>query len=264
MMALEPHHAQAIDGFVAKYGARDEFEALLLVGSLAHGFATPASDVDVVLVATEDEFRRREREQRLAFVERDLCAYPGGYVDVKVTSLPFLQQVAERGSDPARYAFQDAVVLASRHPGLGDLLARAARFPVEQKASREARFLCQVRAWTWYMGEAESHGDAYLKSVATQKLALFACRVVLNRNETLFPYHKWLLRETSRLPRQPEGFAIGLRDLLERPSLAAAQRLQDAVLTFVGEAGRGLDWPGQFMADSELNWLHHEAPVDDL
>jgi hypothetical protein len=262
--ALEPHHAQAVAGFVARYGGRDEFLAVLLVGSLAHGFATAASDVDVALVATEEEFSRREREHRLAFVERDLCRYPGGYVDVKVTSPSLLQRVAERGSDPARYAFQGAVILASRHPTLGDLLARAARFPVEQKGVREMRFLCQVQAWTWYMGEAESHGDAYLKAVATQKLALFACRVVLNRNETLFPYHKWLLREASRVPSQPEGFTVRLHDLLDRPSLATAQRLRDTVFTFVGEAGRGLDWPAQFMVDSELNWLHHEAPVDDL
>jgi predicted nucleotidyltransferase len=261
---MEPHHAQAIDGFVARYAAKEEFVALLLVGSLAHGFASPASDVDVMLVATDEEFRRRERERRLAFVERDLCAYPGGYVDVKVTSLSLLDRVADRGSDPARYAFKDAAILASREPALRDLLHRVARFPVEQKATRERRFLCQVLAWAWYMGQAEAHRDAYLTTVATQKLALFACRVVLNRNETLFPYHKWLVRETIRAPLQPDAFEPGLRDLLARPSSAAAERLRDAVLAFVGEAGAGLDWPAQFMADSELNWLHHEAPIDDV
>jgi predicted nucleotidyltransferase len=260
----ERHHLQAIDAFLARYGAGDEVVALLLVGSLAHGFATPASDVDVILVATEEAYRRREREHRIAFAERDLCSYPGGYVDVKVTSLSLLQHVADRGSDAARYAYRDAEVLVSRDPDLGDLLARVARFPIEQKADRERRFLCQVHAWAWYMGQAESHRDAYLETVATQKLALFACRVVLNRNEALFPYHKWLLRETARVPVQPDGFMADLRGLLDRPSLATAQRLHDTVFAFVGEAGRDLDWPGQFLVDSELNWLHHEAPIDDL
>jgi hypothetical protein len=93
------------------------------------------------------------------------------------------------------------------------------------------------------MGQAEAHRDAYLTTVATQKLALFACRVVLNRNEMLFPYHKWLVRETRRAPQQPEGFEERLHDLLERPSLAAAERLQAAVLDFVGEAGRASTGP---------------------
>ncbi len=264
MQGSAPHHAQAIERFVAKYGGDDAFVALLLVGSLAHGFATPASDVDVILVATEAEFLRRQGERTLAFVEPDLCDHAGGYVDAKVTTTSLLQRVAERGSDPARYAFEGATVLSSREPGLGALLARVARFPVEAKADRERRFLCQVLAWTWYMGQAEAHRDAYLTAVATQKLALFACRVVLNRNERLYPYHKWLVRETVRAPLQPEAFDARLHDLLGRPSLAAAQRLQDAVLAFVGDGARDLDWPTQFMLDSELNWLHHEAPIDDL
>jgi len=264
MPVMAPHQAQAIECFVAKYGGDDAFVALLLVGSLAHGFATPASDVDVILVATEDEYRRRQGDGRLAFVERDLCGYAGGYVDCKVTAPSLLQRVADRGSDPARYAFEGATILSSREPELGALLARIARFPVEEKAARERRFLCQVLAWTWYMGQAEAHSDAYLTAVATQKLALFACRVVLNRNEKLYPYHKWLVSETVRAPLQPEAFEACLNDLLGRPSLKAAQRLQEAVLAFVGGAGDGLDWPLQFMVDSELNWLHHEAPIDDL
>lgn len=67
-------------------------------------------------------------------------------------------------------------------------------------------------------------------------------------------------------PLQPAAFDARLRDPLGRPSLAAALRPQDAVLAFVGGAGGGdgLDWPLQFMIDSELNWLHHEAPIVDL
>jgi hypothetical protein len=261
---LEPHHRSAIEAFVATYGAREEFIALLLVGSLAHGFATPSSDVDVILVATEEEYERRVRDRRLAFVEFDVCPYPGVYVDGKVTARSMLQRIAESGSDPARYAFKGAEVLASRDGDLRALLARVTRFPSEQRAIREHRFLCQVLAWTWYMGQAEGRRDAYLTLVATQRLALFACRVVLNRNEVLFPYHKWLRTETLRAPLQPEGFAADLQALLDRPSLATAQRVKDGVLAFVGRVGQEPDWPTQFMFDSELNWLHHEAPVDDL
>lgn len=46
--------------------------------------------------------------------------------------------------------------------------------------------------------------------------------MILNRNEALYPYHKWLLAETQRASLRPEGFL------------------------------------------SEMNWLTHEASVDDL
>ena len=262
--ALAPHHAAAVEAAVERFGSDDACEALLLVGSLAHGAGSPGSDVDIILVANEVEFARRQGERTLAFVIHDIATWPGGYVDVKVTSRTMLEQIARRGSDPARYAFRDARILLTRDPSIGALLERVVRFPIEQRKTREHRFLAQVLAWTWFMEQAEAHGNLYLSTVATHKLILFACRVVLNANEALYPYHKWLLQETERLPHQPEGFCEKIAALLERPSPAAAQRLKDAVLSFAGAQEQELDWPNQFMIDSELSWLEHEAPIDDL
>ena len=87
---------------------------------------------------------------------------------------------------------------------------------------------------------------------------LFACRVVLNENELLYPFHKWLLEETRRAPRQPEGFMALLDALMAAPTMAAAQALSDRVFAFAGRAEKETDWPNQFMRDSELNWLEHE------
>ncbi len=261
---LPPHHAAAVAAVVERFAPDDACEALLLVGSLAHGTGSPGSDVDVVLVTTEEAFARHRSERTLAFVIHDLVTWPNGYVDVKVTSRSLLEEIARRGSDPARYAFRDARILLTRDPSIGALLERIVRFPVEQRETRERRFLAQVLAWTWFMEQAETHRNLYLRTVATHKLVLFACRVVLNANEALYPYHKWLLQETERLPRQPEGFAEHVAELLERPSFAAAQRLRDTVLVFAGRREQELDWPNQFMADSELTWLEHEAPIDDL
>ena len=261
---LAPHHAAAVEAVVERFGMGDICEALLLVGSSAHGSGSPGSDVDVILVASEAEFARRRRERTLAFVVHGLATRPGGYVDVKVTSRTMLERIARRGSDPARYAFRDARILLTRDPSIGALLERVVRFPVEQRQTREHRFLAQVLAWTWFMEQAEAHDNLYLSTVATHKLVLFACRVVLNANEAVYPYHKWLLRETEQLPRQPEGFSELIAELLRRPSSAAAQRLKDAVLAFAGAQEQKLDWPNQFMVDSELSWLEHEAPIDDL
>ncbi len=261
---MEAHHSKAIDEFLAKYAARDEFIAILLVGSLAHGFAKVNSDVDIILVATEDEYQRRKNDKRLAYSLWNICTYPGGYIDCKVVSLASLNQIAERGNDPARYAFKDATVLFSRTDALDSVLKRVTRFPIEQMVSREHRFICQVLAWKWYMSQAEENKNAYLVYLATQKLALFASRVILNRNEALYPYHKWLLEETKKALIKPEGFLETLDELLHRPSFATAQKLADILLGFVGMKEKDVDWPNQFMVDSEMNWLMHEAPVDDL
>ena len=138
------------------------------------------------------------------------------------------------------------------------------RYPIEQQASREHRFVCQLLAWKWYMSQAEEKDNVYLAHLATQKLTLFACRVMLNRNGALYPYHKWLLDETWRVPQKPAGFREAIEALVREPSFAEAQRLTDMVFGFLGLTETDIDWPNQFMVDSEMNWLRHEAPVDDL
>jgi predicted nucleotidyltransferase len=261
---MESHHSKAIADFLALYSNKDEFVSILLVGSLAHGYAKPNSDIDIILVATEEAYQLRQKDKKLAFSLWDICTYPGGYIDCKVVSLAALKQIAEKGSDPARYAFKDAKILSCRTNSLEPLLRQVTRYPVEQKAHREHRFVCQVLAWKWYLSQAEEKEDPYLLHLSTQKLALFASRVVLNQNEALYPYHKWLLEETKKVPKKPKDFNELLESLLLTPSFETAQKLTDGLLSFVGLKERDVDWPNQFMVDSEMNWLYHEAPVDDL
>lgn len=255
---------RAIAKFLAQYAPKDEFLAILLAGSLAHGYAKPSSDVDIVLVATEPEFERRMAERKLTFSLWDVCEYEGGYIDCKVVSLATLEQVRDKGSDPARYAFKDARILHGKVQGLEGLLADVTRYPVQDQAARRHRFLCQLLAWKWYLSQGLDKANPYLITLAVQKLVLFACRVVLNENERLYPFHKWLLEETRRAPQQPEGFMAMLDALMAAPTMAAAQTLCDTVFAQVGATEKQTDWPNQFMRDSELNWLAHEAPVDDL
>lgn len=261
-MTKEQDHA--VTKFLRLYGQDAGFQAALLVGSIAHGYSKPTSDIDIILVATDLEFERRERQGKLAFSLWDICEYQGGYVDCKVISLNSLQKVSERGSDPARYAFKDARVLFSRVDQLEVQLGRVARYPIEQKQTRRHRFLSQLLAWKWYLSQGEEKANQYLVTLAVQKIVLFACRIVLNENERLFPYHKWLLAETESAPTKPKNMMDDLAKLLETRNFAMAQNISDGLFSSLGLVEKDLDWPNQFMVDSELNWLHHEAPVDDL
>lgn len=261
---MERHHRESIDRFLARYARDESFRAVLLGGSIAHGFAGPDSDIDILIVADEAEYERRKKENRLAFSVHDVCTYEGGYVDCKVVSRPFMELVAERGSDPARYAFKDCRVLLNRMDDLDDLLARATAFPVWQKEERRVRFASQLLAWKWYYGEALRKENRYLVWLSLQKIILFACRIVLNENERLYPYHKWLLAETKRAEARPERFDALLDRLLGSPDREAAWQLVDEVLRFLGMTERDIDWPNRFLTDSEWNWIEHEPPVDDL
>ncbi len=148
---LAPHHAAAVAAAVERFGTDDACVALLLVGSLAHGSGSPGSDVDVILVASEEEFARRRSDGTLAFVVRDLATWAGGYVDVKVTSRTMLEQIARRGSDAARYAFRDARILVTRDPSIESLVepSRASRSSSARRASTGSWRSCWRGPGSW-------------------------------------------------------------------------------------------------------------------
>ena len=261
---VEVHHQEAIEQFVRLQQSDETILAILLGGSLAHGFAAPDADIDLLIIVEAAEYQKRKAAHKLAFSRWDLCNYPGGYIDCKVLSLDFLDALRARGSDPARYAFKDSIILFSRLYHLSTLLAEIARFPMEDQAERRRRFAAQLLAWRWYYSEAVKKENQYLFYLAIQKIVLFSCRLVLNENQMLYPYHKWLLKVVETAPLKPKAFDQALAKLLVAHNLNEVNQFSRDILDFVGLEEKNLDWANQFMIDNELNWMEHEAPVDDL
>lgn len=57
---MEEHHRRALEKFVNLYKNDPLILAVLLGGSVAHGFATATSDLDVMLIVAEAEYQRRK------------------------------------------------------------------------------------------------------------------------------------------------------------------------------------------------------------
>ena len=258
------HHALSIQKVVDHFLPDPAVQALILGGSLAHGFAGPDSDIDVLIVVGDADYERRRQAGETQFFSRELCTYDKGYVDGKYLTAAFVQQVADQGSEPARFAFQEAQVLFSRLPEMETLVQAAARYPTEGQTERMGRFYAQLEAWHWYAHEALRLGNPYLYGTAASKLILFGGRLILAHNTLLYPYHKWFLKVLESAADKPAGLMDHLWPLYEDPTTAAVQTFYEAVRDFRVWPKLTANWPAQFMADSELNWLHGSPPVDDL
>lgn len=262
---MEQHHAETIHKVVRHFRADASIRALLLGGSLIHGFARPDSDVDIAIIVSADEFARRRAANHLTFFDRALCTYPGGYVDGKYMDVGFLQLVAERGSEPARYAFAGMKVLFSNVDALDAMLARIVRYPVEGKGDRIARFAAQLVGWRWFFSEGAKKENRYLQALAVQKVVLFSCRIVLAANELLYPFHKWMLRVTLAAPRQPPAFGASIERLLAAPTFELIDAHVRTTLAFAGLDHDAVDgtWGANFMRDTELKWMAETPAIDD-
>jgi nucleotidyltransferase-like protein len=257
------HHAESIQRTVQQFTRDPEVQALILGGSIAHGFATTASDIDVMIIVADGQYEERLRDGRLQYYDPTLCTYDGGYVDGKYLGHGFLEKVAAAGSEPARFAFLDAQVLFSRIDGLDDVLRRIVQYPAAGKAERLQRFYAQFEVWHWYAEEALRLTNRYLLGTAVSKLVLFGGRLILAHNEMLYPYHKWFLKVLEGAADKPPDLLPRIAALCDEPSEEHIRAFYETVVQFRAWECN-VPWPTQFMLDSELNWVHGTCPVEDL
>ena len=134
----------------------------------AKGYARDDSDVDFLIVAADEELRRRRAARDLFINRQDLCDYDGGYVDGKIIDLASLNDVAERGNEPSRAAFEGAFVAYSH---VSDLDALLHRIPVSPEAGHDERikaFYSMAFLQHWLMHEAERHSNRYTLSATSR------------------------------------------------------------------------------------------------
>jgi len=263
---MYPHHTATIRNVTEHFEKQPDVVALLLGGSIAHGFESAESDVDVLIVLSEDAYAERVRTGKLTFVDVGLATYPGGFIDAKYISLSFIRQVAAKGSEPARFAFSHCRILFNRIEGLQAEIDKVVAYPAAEKANRIGRFAGQVAAWRWFTSEARKKGNAYLMGVAVSKLTLFGGRLILAHNELLYPFHKWFLAVLESAPSKPEGLMEAIQKLQSDPSAENVEVFYTMVKDFQ-EWDPTMDWVhwgSRFMDDVELTWVDDRTAVDDL
>jgi len=260
---LYPHHQRTVERLIQRFSPDPNFLALLVGGSLAKGYGDETSDVDIVLIATDAEYERRQPEQDFNYFTTDLCDYPGGYVDGKIVDVAFLEEVADRGSEPARSAFEGNVVAFSKLPQLADLLQRITAYPEAERTRKIQSFYAQLLAAHWYVGEATKRRNAYLLQRMTAELVLYSGRLILAHNRALYPYHKWFLRRLAEVPDKPSDLLPLIDAVLTEATPARADALRDCVINFTAWDTPPGGWPGRFMQDTEWAWRTGRAAVTD-
>ena len=263
-MTWLPHHRATIERATARLRARDDVLAVVVGGSIAHGFATASSDVDLLIVVSDEEWRRRLEAGDVTDLDLDSPTYEGGYVDGKYTSVGFIRDVAVRGSEQARFAFDGAIVAWSSVDGLDDELQAAARYPLDGRADRIRAFHAQLEYWRWMFGESDRSGNAYVKALAAPHVVLFAGRLVLAHNAVLYPGYKGLLRVLRSLPERPAGLMEAVDGVIGTPGKATVEALFAVVTGWRDWGVADQHWGTRFMLDTELAWLDGRSPIADL
>ena len=258
-----PHRRRFIAEAAERFAADPAVEALLVGGSVAHGLARPDSDLDVMLVVSGEELARRTAAHQVTFTDLDAGGYEGGYLDGKYISREFLAEVVERGSEPARWAFADAIVGFSRAPDVEELVRSAGTYPEAGRDEKLRNFIGHAVLMTWFHSEAAKRDDRYLAAHASSRLALYAGRAILAHNRMLYPSHKWFTTMLERAPLRPTDLLEQIRALLDEPTAARAKVLTAAVSDVVGIRLTVEEAASRFTEQTEWSWRHGQPPLDE-
>ena len=260
---MKAHHKRAIEKLTESLKEDDRYLAVIITGSVAKGEERDDSDIDFILVVSDEEYEKRKRRNRIVFFDTQYCDYQGGYVDGKIVNLQFLKTVAERGTEPARDAFRDAWITFSKIPDLEEILNRIPVYQKNEKSEKIQKFLAQFEIAKWYIGEAVRRNDNYLLTRTTTDLILFGGRLILASNEILYPFHKLFMNTLKKALEKPDNLLELIDTLLNEPSTENVQAYYDAIKNFRNWKIRGL--PSiQFMLDTELAWIEGKSYVGDI
>lgn len=261
---LKDHHKDAIENLVNAYQNDPRFPALIIGGSVAKGCARDDSDVDFLIVANDNEYIERKSRGDLFINRTDLCNYPGGFVDGKIINAKYLHDVAEKGNEPSRAAFDGAFLAYSRLDGLEGVLSKIPVYREEGHEQRLKSFYCMAFMQNWLMGEADRHDNLYAKTRAASQLALYAGRLILAHNRVLYPYHKWFLHYLGKCADKPVGLMNNIKSLLEAPNLKNTNTLFHSLQEFQDWGVTDLEAYTWFMEKVEWSWMDGTTPLEDL
>jgi hypothetical protein len=182
---------------------------------------------------------------------------------VKIVGRSFLDDVADHGSEPARWAFEGAFTAWSCDDTVAPALTAAARYPEHEREVKLRDFISHATIAAWYLDEAARRVDPYLTAYASSRLVLYAGRAVLAVNRLLFPFHKWFLHEVERASEKPPGFLDDVRALLREPTSELAWRIVAGVQELTGLHPTLGESAASFVRRTEWSWRAGGAPLDE-
>lgn len=185
------HHRESLENLKKYFSEKEEVIALIFGGSVAKGCERPDSDLDAMVVITEEAYALRVQNNTTAETISGYCTYEGGYFDIKYMTKEFLRDAAKKGSEPARNAFVKARVLFTKDLEIPQLVSE---IPVFQKGEKEDKMLSfYADFWLNYYYFLKSCPiDGYMKLHAVNEVIYSIYRMILQENEILFPSNRRL------------------------------------------------------------------------
>jgi len=262
-LPLAEHHQRALDKAVDRLRKEPDVVAILLAGSLARNAGRKNSDVDLLVVITDQGWQQRVKANAITFFWPDLADWEGGYVEGKFVSESFILEAAQRGSEPTRHSYIGVRPVFCSNPEIEKAVRDIPVYPEHQRQEKIDAFMAQLHLNHWYFwGEGKRRKDLYLQGRAASDMVLFGGRLILAHNRILFPCHKRLMEYVEAAPEHPPQFKEQADRLLRDLSEEAKDDFVKTIESFTNWNVRS-DSLSRYTLDVEVSWYTRSYAVSE-
>lgn len=217
---MHKHHIESIEN-MKKYFEDMGAVALILGGSIAKGTERQDSDIDGMVILTDEDYAKREKSNTTTETIDGYCTYKGGYFDIKYMTKQYLTELARKGSEPARSAFLKVSILFSYDSEIPEIIQDIPVFQKREKAEKMLSFYSNF--WlNYYYFLKSCRIDGYMKMKTITEIIYSLYRMILQENEILFDCNRKLEHQVESISAETAKL-VGLAHKLE-----TTQNIEDA------------------------------------
>ena len=253
------HHRDSLENMIQYFTQtdpkKDEIIAIIFGGSVAKGCERPDSDLDAMVILTDEAYQALCEKHQTTECIFGYCTYPEGYFDVKYYDKQFLRDVAQRGSEPARNAFFKARCVYTKDEEIPGLVEKIARFQTGEQEDKMLSFYGAFILNTGYFWDM-SREDVFLRTKTVTEIVLYGLRMLLEENQVLFPCPKGLYQAVNRLEHKPEGILEKADALLLNRDDRSKEDFVNTLMNFLNyQPPEDYSLPlTRYVEDNELWW----------
>ena len=201
---MYPHHIESAQKLREYFEGQEGVIAVVLDGSTVKGNARPDSDIDAIIVVTEEKYAELAAQNRLAEVIPGHCTYEGGYFDIKYKTKAILRRAAEHASEPTRNAYVKAQVLCTTDAEIPALVAAIERYPEHTVADKIRCFCANLQLNRGYFLNIVPEDNSYMRAHLAQEIVYSVYRLILIENRALFPCNRRLEETVRACKKRPD------------------------------------------------------------
>ena len=198
------HHIESAQKLREYFEGKEGVIAVVLDGSTVKGNARPDSDIDAIIVVTEEKYAELAAQNRLAEVIPGHCTYEGGYFDIKYKTKAILRRAAEHASEPTRNAYVKAQVLCTTDAEIPALVAAIERYPEHTVADKIRCFCANLQLNRGYFLNIVPEDNSYMRAHLAQEIVYSVYRLILIENRALFPCNRRLEETVRACKKRPD------------------------------------------------------------